>query len=300
MNKIDNNKKSIFISYAHEDAEAAHRLFNELKEFDDPDDPHLELFLDKKSIMPGQKWRDVIENAIKESQYFIILLSKNSIDKNSYVQEELKVAKEIAKALPGFEIYIIPIRLDDCQIAEPIQELHTVDFFPDWQEGFQIVLNSMGIKKLERLPPSLWEHLLSAIDQKKCIPLIGESAIELFNQLDSKSFLTNNELAKEWAETYHYPLEGPYQLPKIAQFLAIQEGGEIFPKANISDRLEQLEREKKPDFSLEKYKKSPHAILAQFDLPIYITTNYDHFMEYALERQEGKEPFPEICRWNDE
>ena len=291
-----NNKKNIFISYAHEDSDAANRLFNELKEFDDTDDPHLELFLDKKSIKPGQKWKGVIENAIKSSQYFIILLSKNSIDKNSYVQEEVKVAKDIAKELPDSEIYIIPIRLDDCQISEPLQELHTVDFFPDWKAGFENVLDSMGIKKLERLPKHHWENLLTAIDQKKCIPLIGESALEYFNQIDDKSFLTNEELAKEWAKDYDYPLNGPYQLPKLAQFLAIQEGNELFPKEKLSRKFEQI---KKPDFSLDKYKKSPHAILAQFNLPVYITTNYDHLMEDALESQ-GKEPFTEICRWNDE
>lgn len=293
--KSQTHAKNIFISYAHEDIEVANRLFNELKEFDDPDDPHLELFLDKKRIMPGQKWRDIIENAIKESQYFIILLSKNSIDKN-YVQEELLFASDIAKELPGLEIYIIPIRLDECQIPEEIQDLHIVDFFPDWKVGFEVLLHALGIKKHQILPKHYWESLLTAIDQKKCIPLIGESALEYFNQIDDKSFFTYNELAKEWAEKYNYPFEGPFQLPKIAQFLAIQEGGEIFPKANISDILEQI---KKPDFSNEIYKNSPHAILAQLDLPIYITTNYDHFMEDALESQ-GKEPFTEICRWNDE
>ena len=35
-----------------------------------------------------------------------------------------------------------------------------------------------------------------------------------------------------------------------------------------------------PDFT--KYKDTPHAILSKIDFPIYITTNYDKFMEEAL------------------
>jgi tetratricopeptide (TPR) repeat protein len=288
-------KKKIFISYANEDAEAAKHLFYDLKEFDDP---HLELFLDKESILPGQIWKDNIENAIKNSQYFVILLSKNSIEKNSYVLEELKVANDIAKELPEPKIFIIPIRLDDCQIPESLQDLHIVDLSHSWKDGFYNIVKAIGIKERERLPEHHWENLnlLTAIDQKECIPVIGELALDFYNQIDDKSFLTNKELAKEWAEKYNYPLDGPYQLPKIAQFLAIREGSEIFPKATISNMLKRMET---PDFSLDKYKKSPHAILAQLDLPIYITTNYDLLLEEALKSQ-GKEPFSEICRWNED
>ncbi len=43
-----------------------------------------------------------------------------------------------------------------------------------------------------------------------------------------------------------------------------------------------------PNFLSDKFKKSPHPNLAELNLPIYITTNYDFFMEKALNSM-GKE-----------
>src|SRR5918994_1816586 len=293
----NNITKTIFISYSHKDTEAANRLVNDLKEVDDPDKPQLELFLDKDSLLAGQDWKNVIDNAIKNTQYFVILLSNHSIEDNTYVHEELKVAKDIATQVKESEIYIIPVRLDECQILESIQHLHTVDLFPNWKQGLEKILKAMGIEaKPRRLSEQNWDNLLSAIDQDNCIPFIGESTLEFFNQVDDQAFTTYHELAKEWAEKYDYPVGGTDELPKIAQYLAINEGREKFPKETMSNRFKQM---KAPDFSSDKFDKSPHAILAQLNLSIYTTTNYDHFMEEALKKQ-GKQPETEICRWNQE
>jgi hypothetical protein len=181
--------------------------------------------LDKDSLLPGQNWSEVIQNVIKESKYFILLLSKNGIEKNTYVQEELRLALEKADQQQA-QIYIIPVRLDNCEISESIQKLHVVDLFPDWKYGFEKILLAMEIgAKPKKLTDVYWENLLDAIDRKNCIPFIGSSALEFFNQVDDNAFLTNDELAKEWAEKYDYPFEAPYQLPKVAQYVAINELG---------------------------------------------------------------------------
>ena len=54
---------------------------------------------------------------------------------------------------------------------------------------------------------------------------------------------------------------------------------------------------KPPDFS--KVKESPYLVLAGLNLPIFITTNYDHTLEEAL-RFRNKKPRSEICRWYDD
>jgi len=292
----DQKQHQIFISYAHDDSNAANRLFNDLKEFEK--EFKLKFWLDKDSLLPGQNWSEVIQNVIKESKYFILLLSKNAIEKNTYVQEELRMALEKAENHQQAEIYIIPIRLDDCQISESIQKLHVVDLFPDWKHGFEKVLLAMKIgAKPKKLTDVYWENLLDAIDRKNCIPFIGSSALEFFNQVDDNAFLTIDELAKEWAEKYDYPFEAPYELPKVAQYVAINElGNEMEAKQNVSTRFRRM---KPPNFLSNKFNKSPHAILAELNLPIYITTNYDFFMEEALKSQE-KKPVSGLCRWNDE
>ena len=119
------------------------------------------------------------------------------------------------------------------------------------------------------------------------------------------------EIAKEWIKEYDYPfggsdlskkcveelcfsLDGSYQLARVAQFLAIKED-ERYPKLLLNEYLGKI---KSPDFSNPKYKNTPYALLANLDLKIYITTNYDLLMEQAL-IDKGKEPISDFCRWND-
>lgn len=282
-------KHKIFISYAHEDIDKANRLFTNLKDW------NLDPWLDQEFLLPGMKWEQKIEEAIKDSRYFIPLLSKNSTDEG-YAKKELNDAREIFNKYTKSEIYIIPVRIDDCQILDStIQELHIVDLFPDWNRGLQKILLSMDIKeKPNRLNEAQWANLVSEIEEKKCIPFIGEGALEIFNSEDKNTFLTSREIAGDWSQKYGYPLEDFFQLPKVAQFLAIEEG-EMFPKLTLSGILKKIP---KPDFK-NRYRKSAHAVLAKLGLPIYITTNYDHFMEEAL-KSENKNPDTEWCRWNDD
>jgi SIR2-like domain len=130
-----------------------------------------------------------------------------------------------------------------------------------------------------------WENLLYDIGDKRCIPFIGPGASEKWIQID--------RIAKEWAELCHYPysLQDSSQLPRVSQFLAIQEGDESSPKKMLS---RQLKIRKSPVFS----ENSVYSVLANLHLPIYITTNYDHLMEDAL-RDKGKAPISDHSIWKD-
>lgn len=115
----------VFISYAHEDIEAAQKLYTILK------GAGLKPWLDRESLLPGQKWKPAIKNAIESSRYFIPLLSKHSVEERAYVLRELRAALEILDEFPGKDIFIIPIRLEECKISEDkLTELHMVDLFP--------------------------------------------------------------------------------------------------------------------------------------------------------------------------
>lgn len=130
------------------------------------------------------------------------------------------------------------------------------------------------------------ELLLDYIYEDNCISFIGPEAY--------KSWL-GEDIASRWADNYSYPLEKSHPLAKIAQFLAIKHEDNNYPKKILSKYLKD---KKIPDFSLSENSDSPYAVLAELDLPIYITTNYDHCMESAL-KSRGKEPVSEFCRWSE-
>jgi hypothetical protein len=278
LNSNDHNK-IVFISYAHEDHEPARRLYSELK------DKGLEPWLDKESLLPGQIWRDEIKKAIKNSRYFIPILSSNSVERRGYVQKELKEALDIFDKISSSKIFVIPVRLDDCHVSHrKVNVLHIVDLFPDWKQGFEKVLRAMGIENISNFN---WINLLYSIRERKCIPFIGPEACKQWIPLDS-------DIASRWAKEYDYPLQDSDRLSRVAQFLAIKQGDEGFPKDIFS---REIKRVKIPDFNLVEFRNTPPAVLADLNLPVYITTNYDHIIEAALESR-GKQPISDFCRWN--
>jgi hypothetical protein len=131
-----------------------------------------------------------------------------------------------------------------------------------------------------------WKEILYSIDQQECTPFIGAGACIDWLPLGSK-------VATEMAKEYEYPLEDFHVLDRVSQFVAITHG-DMYPKNFIVRWLKKISI---PDFSKQEYKNKIHAILADFNLPLYITTNYDEFMEAALKTRE-REPISEFCKWN--
>ena len=127
-----------FISYAREDREKAINLYEDLKNLG------LDVWLDIENLLPGMNWKREIEKAISESQYFLALLSSHTVSKIGYVQKELKIAMEILDVLPERQIFLLPIRLDDCSPNhEKLLNLHWVDMFPDWKKGLNNIMKVM-------------------------------------------------------------------------------------------------------------------------------------------------------------
>jgi hypothetical protein len=133
-----------------------------------------------------------------------------------------------------------------------------------------------------------WKNLLESLEQKKCTPFIGAGCSAEWLPLGS-------DIARQWAIDYGYPLKDSDDLARVAQFLAIANRNELAPKYIIS---RELKEKKPPNFALPEYINTPYALLADLNLPIYITTNYDYFMEAAL-KERGKAPVSEFCRWNN-
>ena len=131
-----------------------------------------------------------------------------------------------------------------------------------------------------------WEDLLDSLLKRTCTPFIGKGA--------SAPWIPVSEWAIDMAKDNDYPLEDSSQLSRVAQFVAIADGSEMTPKNILSRKLEKV---RAPDFSLEKNRNTPYAVLADLNLPIYVTTNYDYLLEESL-RSRGKNPVSEFCRWS--
>jgi hypothetical protein len=129
----------VFISYAHHDISSAQRIANDFR------NAGYDVWFDKDSLQPGQHWDMEIKNAIKESDYFIALLSTKSMNKRGYVHSEILQALSVLDEVPPNQIFLIPARLDNCKIFHPrLNQLQWVDMFPDWNTTVRRIIQAMG------------------------------------------------------------------------------------------------------------------------------------------------------------
>jgi hypothetical protein len=131
----DAKRPRIFIAYAIEDAALADRLYAafETRGFAP--------WLDRRKLLPGQNWPRRIEEAIANSDFFISCFSHNSVNKRGGFQAEVRYALDCARHVPLDDVFLIPARLDDCQVPARIQrETQYVDLFPRWDAGFARIL----------------------------------------------------------------------------------------------------------------------------------------------------------------
>lgn len=113
----------VFLSYARENKNQVRPIYKGLQQ------AGFVPWMDEQDLMPGQDWELEIENAIRNSDFALICLSKYSITKQGYVQKEIRIALEVLETIPEGRIYLIPVRLDDCQVPTRLSKWQWVDLF---------------------------------------------------------------------------------------------------------------------------------------------------------------------------
>ena len=120
----------VFLCHSSNDKPAVRELYSALKA-----EGWIDPWLDKAKILPGQDWEMVIEKAVDDSDVVIACLSSQSITKEGFVQREIRYAYDIALEKPEETIFLIPLRLDDCNVPRKLRTLHWVDYFGDDKEN---------------------------------------------------------------------------------------------------------------------------------------------------------------------
>jgi len=130
----------VFISYAREDSDIALRLCSDLRT------AGATPWIDSEQLLPGQDWKSEIRNAIRSSDYFVVIFSKNSIGKRGFFQNEVRLALDELAQMPPARISLIPCRLDDVEIhQQPLKDLHWLDLFPSYTDGLEKLKRSLDL-----------------------------------------------------------------------------------------------------------------------------------------------------------
>lgn len=109
----------VFISYSHEDQHFARKVADKLIQ------DGYDVWLDQKEILVGDSVAQKIMSGIKECDYFMVVISENSVN-SKWVQKELEVA--LSNELNVEKPKILPIKVDNTDVPEFLKDKLYADF----------------------------------------------------------------------------------------------------------------------------------------------------------------------------
>jgi hypothetical protein len=123
----------VFISYSRKDLAFVERLSNDLQA------AGLDVWYDLSGLDGGTRWGREIQNAIEESQCFVVVLSPNSVE-SEWVEKEFMYANSLKKR-------VIPLLFQPCKTPMWFINLHFIDVQGDnYDRNFWVILKALGVK----------------------------------------------------------------------------------------------------------------------------------------------------------
>jgi hypothetical protein len=132
-----------------------------------------------------------------------------------------------------------------------------------------------------------WTRLIDLLSRGEVTPFLGAGA-------SMERLPSGGALARSLADEYGYPFPDHHDLPRVMQYVSSVLDDSIYVKERLVGQW--FRDVPPPDFH---QRGEPHALLAEFPLPVYLTTNYDDFMVRALYWRR-KRPRQAICPWYDD
>lgn len=133
----DARSVQIFLSHASEDKGEVKKLYRQLRE------AGYKPWMDSEDIVGGENWDYSIRKAIKESGLFLACLTSTAVTKRGYFQKEIGWALDLWEEKLQEDIYLIPVRLEKCDVPERLSKLHKVDLFQ--KDGLERLLKAIEI-----------------------------------------------------------------------------------------------------------------------------------------------------------
>lgn len=174
-------KLRVFLCHASQDKPVVRELYQRLliEGWIDP-------WLDEEKLLPGQDWDMEIEKAVESADAVVVCLSRNSVVKEGHIQKELKMVLDVSDQKPEGVIFLIPLRLDECQPPHRLTKWQFIDYFP----------NATKSETIKRLIISLKirAELLEIIHGEKKETLEDTSNNDPFKTMEVKEIYISFEL----------------------------------------------------------------------------------------------------------
>jgi hypothetical protein len=138
----------VFLCHGSEDKATVRDIYFKLRQ------DGVRPWLDEEEILPGQDWDTEIRRAVRRSHAILVCLSSRSVRKEGYLQKEIRLALDAADEKPDGTIFIIPVKLDDCELPERLRHWQWVDWRDD--DAYARILRALRSRadecEVEHLP----------------------------------------------------------------------------------------------------------------------------------------------------
>lgn len=118
-----NSTIRVFLCHSSGDKEAVRALHARLKA------AGFVPWLDELDILPGEDWQRAITTAVRSSDVVLVCLSRGSVSKVGYLQREIRTALDVAEEQPEGAMFLIPLKLEACDVPERLQRWQWLDYF---------------------------------------------------------------------------------------------------------------------------------------------------------------------------
>ncbi len=135
---LETPKLKVFLCHSSNDKLVVEKFYDTLKQ------DGIEPWLDKVDLIPGQEWQIETSKAVESAHAVIVFLSSGSVNKEGYVQKELRIALDVAEEKPTGTIFIIPAKLENCEIPYRLLKYQWVDLFE--KNGYERLLKALQIR----------------------------------------------------------------------------------------------------------------------------------------------------------
>ncbi len=125
----------VFLCHASNDKPKVRELYRQLVAKD------IAVWFDEEDLLPGQDWQLEIPKAVRTSDVVIVCLSQTAVTKTGYIQKEIRYALDVADEQPEGVIFLIPLKLEECEVPERLQRWQWVNLFEE--KGFERLMRAL-------------------------------------------------------------------------------------------------------------------------------------------------------------
>lgn len=140
---------AVFISYSSKDKSFVDKLAIRLVK------ERIKIWIDRWEINVGDSLIDKIQNALTESSFLIVVLSKHSVE-SEWCRKELNSG--LIREIESKSVVILPVLIEDCTIPPFLREKKYADFKNDFEKGFEELMPALQSLFAEYMGKSLGDE----------------------------------------------------------------------------------------------------------------------------------------------